>query len=112
MPTLDDPTQFGCSGQPSSFLGVWTHLKNTIRIDDDNKDLCLKSGVECMNVINPCIIIIFVSNTNPCTIIIYLHIYGLICDPHNDLLPVDLIAQLLEHCTVIAEVRVRIIVQV
>lgn len=56
--------------------------------------------------------ICFKLNTNPCTIILYLHIYRLICDPHNDLFPVDLIAQLLEHCTVIAEVRVRIIVQV
>ena len=30
--------------------------------------------------------------------IIYLYIYGLIIDPHNYLLPVGLIAQLLEHC--------------
>ena len=43
--------------------------------------------------------------------IIYLHIYGLIIDPHNDLLPVGLIAQLVEHCTGIAEVRVWIPVQ-
>ena len=27
-----------------------------------------------------------------CVIITYLHIYGLIIDPHNNLLPVDLIA--------------------
>ena len=31
---------------------------------------------------------------------------GLIIDPHNDQLPVGLIAQLVEHCTSIAEVRV------
>ena len=37
----------------------------------------------------------------------YLRIYGLIYDPHDDLLPVGLIAQLLEHYTGIAEVRVR-----
>ena len=41
-------------------------------------------------------------------IIIYLHIYGPIIDPHNDLLSVGSIAQLVEHCTVITEVRVRI----
>ena len=35
------------------------------------------------------------------------HIYGLIIDPHNDLLSVGLIAQLVEHCTGIAGVRVR-----
>ena len=33
-------------------------------------------------------------------------IYGLIIDPHNNQLPVGLIAQLVEHCTGIAEVRV------
>ena len=38
----------------------------------------------------------------------YLHIYELIIDPHNDLLPVGLIAQLVEHCTGIAEVRVQV----
>ena len=38
--------------------------------------------------------------------IIYLNIYGLIIDPHNNQLVVSLIAQLLEHCTGIAEVRV------
>ena len=32
--------------------------------------------------------------------------YGLIIDPHNDLLSVGLIAQLVEHCTGIAEVRI------
>ena len=48
---------------------------------------------------------------NSCNIIIYLHIYGLIVDPHNNLLPVGLIAQQLEHCTGIAEVRVPIPVQ-
>lgn len=36
--------------------------------------------------------------------IIYLHIYGLIIDPHNDPLPVDLIAQPVEHRTNITEV--------
>jgi len=35
-------------------------------------------------------------------------IYGLIIDSHNDQLPVGLIAQLVEQCTGIAEVRVRI----
>ena len=34
--------------------------------------------------------------------------YGLIIDPHNDLLSVGPIAQLEEHCTSIVEVRVRI----
>ena len=34
------------------------------------------------------------------------HIYGLIIDPNNDLLSVGLIAQLVEHCTGIAGVRV------
>ena len=43
-----------------------------------------------------------------CAIIIYLHIYVVIIDPHNDLLPVGLIAPLVEHCTVIAEVGVQI----
>ena len=38
-------------------------------------------------------------------IIISLHIYGFKMDPHNNLLPVGLIAQLLEHCTGIAKVR-------
>ena len=40
-----------------------------------------------------------------------LHIYGLIIHPINKLLPVGLIAQLVEHCNGIAEVRVRIPVQ-
>ena len=35
----------------------------------------------------------------------------IVIDPHNDLLPVGLTAQLGEHCTGIAEVRVRIPVQ-
>ena len=35
-------------------------------------------------------------------------IYGLIIDPHNDQFPVGLLAQLTEHCTALAEVRVRI----
>ena len=48
---------------------------------------------------------------NSCIIIIYLHIYGLIIDPHNNLLPVGLIMQLVEHCTGIAGVRVQIPVQ-
>ena len=30
--------------------------------------------------------------------------YKLIIDPHNDLLPVGLIAQLVDHCTGIAKV--------
>ena len=34
--------------------------------------------------------------------------YGLIIDPHNDQLPVGLIAQLVECCTGIAEVRVQV----
>ena len=41
-----------------------------------------------------------------CIIIICLHIYGLIIEPHNDLHPVGLIAQLVEQCTGIAEVWV------
>ena len=48
---------------------------------------------------------------NSCIIIIYLHIYGLRIDPNNDLLPVDLIVQLAEHCTGNPEVRVRIPIQ-
>ena len=32
--------------------------------------------------------------------------YGLIINPHNDLLPVGLIAQLVEHCPGFTEVRV------
>ena len=38
-------------------------------------------------------------------------IYGLLIDPHNDQLSVGLIAQLIEHCTGILEVKVRIRVQ-
>ena len=49
---------------------------------------------------------------NSCIIIIYLHIYELITDPHNNLLPVGLIAQLVEHCTSITEVTVGIPAQV
>ena len=45
---------------------------------------------------------------NSCIIIIYPHIYGLLINPHNDLLPFGQIAQLVELCTSIAEVRVRI----
>ena len=41
-----------------------------------------------------------------CIITTYLPIYGLIIDPHNDQLSVGVIAQLVEHCTGIAEVRV------
>ena len=56
-----------------------------------------------------------ISNTqkHSCIMIINtLHvIYGLKIDPHNDQLPVGLIAQLVEHCTSIAEVGVRIPVQ-
>ena len=37
-----------------------------------------------------------------------LHILRTFLDPHNDHLPVGLIAQLVEHCTGIAEVRDRI----
>ena len=48
---------------------------------------------------------------NSCIIIIYLHIYGLTIDPRKDLLPVGLVAQLVEHCTGIAGVRVQIPVQ-
>ena len=33
-------------------------------------------------------------------------IYALIIDPHNNQLPASMIAQLVEHCTSIAEVRV------
>ena len=35
----------------------------------------------------------------------------IVINPHNDLLPIGLTAQLGEHCTGIAEVRVRIPVQ-
>ena len=49
---------------------------------------------------------------NSCIIIIYLHIYELRIDPHNDLLLVGLIAQLEEHCTGTAEAKVGIPVQV
>ena len=42
---------------------------------------------------------------NSCSIILYLYIYGLLIDPHNDLLPVSVIAQLLEHCGGIKEAR-------
>ena len=52
-----------------------------------------------------------ISNRTTCIIISYLHIYGLICDPHNDLLPVGLIPQLVERCTGIAGVRDRVPVQ-
>ena len=38
-------------------------------------------------------------------------IYGPIIEPHDNQLLVGLIAQLVEHCTGIAEVRVRIPVQ-
>ena len=48
---------------------------------------------------------------NSCIIIIYLHIYRLIMDPRNDLLAVHLMAQLVEHCTSIAEVMVQILVR-
>ena len=44
--------------------------------------------------------------SNSCIIVVYLHIYGLVIDSHNDLLPVGLRAQLVEHCTGIAEVRI------
>lgn len=39
--------------------------------------------------------------------IIYLYIYGLMIDPHNDQRPLGLIAQLVKNQTRIAEVRVR-----
>ena len=48
---------------------------------------------------------------NSSIIIIYLYIYGLIIDPHDDQLPVGPIAQLVEHWIDNAEVRVRISVQ-
>ena len=38
-------------------------------------------------------------------------IYGFIIDPHNDQLPVDLIAQLVEHCTGIAGVWVHVLLR-
>ena len=47
---------------------------------------------------------------NSC-IIIYLYIYGLITDSHNDQLLVGPIAQLVERCTGTADVRVRVPVQ-
>ena len=44
-------------------------------------------------------------------ITMYLHIYGLTSDPHNNQLPVGLIAQLVDRCTGITDVRVRIPIQ-
>ena len=38
----------------------------------------------------------------------YFHIYGLVIDPYKDLLPVGLVASLVEHVAGIAEVRVQI----
>ena len=38
----------------------------------------------------------------------YFHIYGLVINPHDNLLPVGLIAALVEHVAGIAEVRVQI----
>lgn len=49
-----------------------------------------------------------ISNTSSCIITMYFHIYGLVIDPHDDLLPVGLIASLVEHVAGIAEVRVQI----
>ena len=43
--------------------------------------------------------------------IIYLYIYGLTIDPHNDQRPLGLIAQQVKNQTRIAEVRVRILGQ-
>ena len=37
--------------------------------------------------------------------------YGVMIDPHNDLIPVGLRGQLVEHCTGIAEVRVGILIR-
>ena len=48
---------------------------------------------------------------NSCITIIYLCIYGLIINPHNDQRPLGLIAQLVKNQTPIAEVRVRILGQ-
>ena len=45
-----------------------------------------------------------ISISNPFINVIYLHIHRLIINPHNNLLPVGLIAQLVEHCTGITEV--------
>ena len=39
------------------------------------------------------------------------HVRGLIIDPHNNQLQVDMIAQLVEHCTGIAEVWASNLVQ-
>ena len=39
------------------------------------------------------------------------NMYGLIIDPHNNQLQVGMIAQLVEHCTGIAEVRASNLVQ-
>ena len=36
-------------------------------------------------------------------------IYGLIIDPHNDYLPIGLMAQLVKHCSGITDVRVRVL---
>ena len=35
-------------------------------------------------------------------------IYGLIIDPHNNKSPVGLLAQVIEHCTCMAQVRIRV----
>jgi len=69
--------------------------KNSGLNGDSNPDLCNASAVP----------------TSWAIIVIYFHIYGLIIDPHNDLLPVGLIAELVEDCTGITGFRVWIIIQ-
>ena len=44
---------------------------------------------------------------NSCITIIYLHMYGLIIDQYSNLLPVDLVAQLVDDRKNIAKVRVQ-----
>ena len=46
-----------------------------------------------------------------CGALQYLYFYGLIIEPRHNQLPVGLVAQLVEHCTTIEEVRVQIPVQ-
>ena len=70
--------------------------------------LYLKCGLERMTEI---IESAFQIGKKICIVIIYVHLYGLIIDPHNDQLPIGLLAQLVGHCTGIAEVRGRIPVQ-
>ena len=75
---------------------------------DSNPDLC-DAGAVPYQFIN--IEIVSIRSSNEISLI-KTHvssIYGLIRDPHNDQLPVGVTAQLVEHCTGIAEVRARVL---